>query len=521
MPSTQISPPTFPDTPLKCAAYKVDSIPNLNPTPETPKPDKKDEPATNISHSEHFIDQMYEKMHIEKIKRDLMKDLKCEIKELISREKENLEIKAANELETKYTALLMEVERLRNALDKRDQRINNLIDSIKDISIHRNKNLSEKSPLYSFESNNTSPANTPSNNYDNNIITTRRKEESLTATSFASLQSEIHYYREENRDKTLIIKQLIENNTIACKCNNFKYDILNNKENEESSNYLVQSLKSKSNKNLTLLKKIDDKNTKSDSMETEEKHINDMNKSGCNNNNIDKYCDIKDDQKKDDQRKDNKKENVKKKVENKDEKKKSKEKDKKSEKSNRKNNEKESKNNNNMSREKQKSVHILGDSIIKKVNGYFLTKKLRHKYLVKVRSFPGAKISCMVDHVKPTIREDTPDNIILHAGTNDLRSEKTSSQIAKAIIELAMSLKTDENSVIVSSIVPRFDNLNNKANEVNNRLVHICRERDIPFISHTESIDPSKHLNESKFHLNFNDVKIFAENLSTFLSEFN
>ena len=196
----------------------------------------------------------------------------------------------------------MEVERLRNELDKSDQRINNLIDSIKDISIHHKKNLSKKSPLYSFESNNTSPANTPSNNFDNNIITTRRKEESLAATSFASLQSEIHYYREENRDKTLIIKQLIENNTIACNCSSFKYDVLNNKENEESSNYLVQSLKSKSSKNLTLLKKIDDKNTKSDSMETEENHMNDMNKSRCNNNNIDKYCDIKDDQKKDDQK---------------------------------------------------------------------------------------------------------------------------------------------------------------------------------------------------------------------------
>ena len=66
LPSTQISPPTFPDTPLKCAAYEADSIPNLNPTPETPKPDKKDDPATNISHSEHFIDQMYEKMQLKK-----------------------------------------------------------------------------------------------------------------------------------------------------------------------------------------------------------------------------------------------------------------------------------------------------------------------------------------------------------------------------------------------------------------------------------------------------------------------
>ena len=74
---------------------------------------------------------MYEKMQIEKIKRDLIKDLKCEINELISQEKENLEIEAGNELETKYTALLVEVERLRNELDKRDQRINNLIDPIK------------------------------------------------------------------------------------------------------------------------------------------------------------------------------------------------------------------------------------------------------------------------------------------------------------------------------------------------------------------------------------------------------
>ena len=149
-----------------------------------------------------------------------------------------------------------------------------------------------------------------------------------------------------------------------------------------------------------------------------------------------------------------------------------------------------------------------------------MTKNLRHKYLVKVRSYPKAKVSCMADHVKPTIREEIPDNIILHTGTNELRSEKTSSQIAKSIIDLAMSIKNDVTSVIVSSIVPRFDEFNNKANEVNNRLVHMCRERNIPFISHTETIDPNKHLNESKLHLNFNGLKIFAENVSTFLSEF-
>ena len=94
---------------------------------------------------------------------------------------------------------------------------------------------------------------------------------------------------------------------------------------------------------------------------------------------------------------------------------------------------------NNSLREKSK-IYFLGDSMINKLNGYFITKKVRHKYLIKVRSFSGAKVSCMVDHVKLTLRDDKPDHIILHAGTNDLHTEKTASQIAKTIM----------NSVIVS-----------------------------------------------------------------------
>ena len=65
---------------------------------------------------------------------------------------------------------------------------------------------------------------------------------------------------------------------------------------------------------------------------------------------------------------------------------------------------------------------ILGDSIVKNVNGYLLTKKLRHKKLIKVRSFSGAKVSRMYDHVKPTIREFNPNHILLHVGTNELKS---------------------------------------------------------------------------------------------------
>ena len=70
--------------------------------------------------------------------------------------------------------------------------------------------------------------------------------------------------------------------------------------------------------------------------------------------------------------------------------------------------------------------------MVKKLNCYLLTKKVKHKYLIKVLSF--SKVNSMNDHVKPTIRDEKPDHAVLHAGINDLRSKKTSSQIAKSVI---------------------------------------------------------------------------------------
>ena len=89
--------------------------------------------------------------------------------------------------------------------------------------------------------------------------------------------------------------------------------------------------------------------------------------------------------------------------------------------------------------------------------------------------------------------------------------------IAKATIDLATSLKNDDNTVTVSGIVPKLYDLNYKENEVNRHLVLMCKERNASFLSLDESIDPSKHLNKSKLHLNSNGVKISAENYSRFL----
>ena len=57
------------------------------------------------------------------------------------------------------------------------------------------------------------------------------------------------------------------------------------------------------------------------------------------------------------------------------------------------------KNNNN----NENKDNFLGDSMVKKLNGYLLTKKIRYKH-----SLPAVKISCITDHVKPTSREINP-----------------------------------------------------------------------------------------------------------------
>ena len=156
--------------------------------------------------------------------------------------------------------------------------------------------------------------------------------------------------------------------------------------------------------------------------------------------------------------------------------------------------------------------------MVKKFNGFLFTKKVNHKCLVKVRSFSGAKVRCLHDYVKPTLRDFNPDHIILHVGTNDLNSEKTSSQIANSIIELHNSLKTIDNEITVSLIVPSADNLNNKTTEVNNRLINMCNERNINFIDHKNDVQTERHINESKVHLNRYGTIVFAKKFSDYIS---
>ena len=98
----------------------------------------------------------------------------------------------------------------------------------------------------------------------------------------------------------------------------------------------------------------------------------------------------------------------------------------------------------------EKRVFVVGDSIRKHINGYEISGKLKN-CKVFVRPCRGARIRCLEDDVKLVLREN-PNEIIFHIGTNDLPFGKGNKDIAEAIINLMLSVKTQSRGVSISGI---------------------------------------------------------------------
>ena len=117
----------------------------------------------------------------------------------------------------------------------------------------------------------------------------------------------------------------------------------------------------------------------------------------------------------------------------------------------------------------------------------------------------------MHSYVEPS-KEFKNDLVILHCGTNDLQTEKQPIEIAKEIIELASEMKSIDNGVMVSGIVPRRDKLNDKGKEVNKLLKSLCILEKMFFIDNA-NINPEYHLNNSGLHLNMHGTFTLGSNL--------
>ena len=156
-------------------------------------------------------------------------------------------------------------------------------------------------------------------------------------------------------------------------------------------------------------------------------------------------------------------------------------------------------NNNHEAKSAKKKVFLLGDSIIKHVKNYSLSKSLDN-CKVCVKDFPGARVRCMKGYVRRTIRKN-PDHTILHVGTNDLTTNIPTEKVTESIINLGSSLKSTSCSVVISSITVGNDRYWKKVAQVNRHRKTLCIETNFELISH-ENILTEKHINRSKLHLN-------------------
>eukprot|EP00112_Aurelia_sp_Birch-Aquarium-sp1_P000204 Seg1018.6 transcript_id=Seg1018.6/GoldUCD/mRNA.D3Y31 product="hypothetical protein" protein_id=Seg1018.6/GoldUCD/D3Y31 len=144
-------------------------------------------------------------------------------------------------------------------------------------------------------------------------------------------------------------------------------------------------------------------------------------------------------------------------------------------------------------------VIILGDSMVKNLQGWRMKTSMKSNEKVIVRSFPAASTDGMSFHAVPFMKKK-PRCFVLHTGANDFRNEEEDDEIAKTIFGLAKTLKADENTVYVSGIINRDDGkMNARITNVNRVLKELCGEANFPFIDNS-NIEVSHHLNRSGLH---------------------
>ena len=162
-----------------------------------------------------------------------------------------------------------------------------------------------------------------------------------------------------------------------------------------------------------------------------------------------------------------------------------------------------------------RTINILGDSTIKSIQAHKMRRRIPANEKLYVKSFSGATVEDMKDYARPSVRRN-PDLFVLHCGTNDLCTNKTANQIAGDIIKLGLELKHSNNDVMISSITPRADKLNDKGIQVNASLKIECDKYDFLFIDNS-NILANKHLNGSGLHLNYKGTVTLAQNFLSYM----
>ena len=130
-----------------------------------------------------------------------------------------------------------------------------------------------------------------------------------------------------------------------------------------------------------------------------------------------------------------------------------------------------------------------------------------------LKYFSGANTLDLEHYIKPSLKNNRPDAVVIHLGLNDvdfrnIRSVTAVKDIAENIIKIPLLCKEyGVSEVVVSSILPKRNiKLSKLIRQVNDILYDLCKMNNIYFLSNSNIsrnfiCDDGVHLNEKGTHI--------------------
>ena len=160
-------------------------------------------------------------------------------------------------------------------------------------------------------------------------------------------------------------------------------------------------------------------------------------------------------------------------------------------------------------------VEILGDPMLFVV--FMLFNAIQEKGLnknadinIKIRKYPSATSTDMLDHIKPILRKE-PDQIVIHAGTNDLTNDHSYLNNVKKISKMVR--ETCKNTKLYfSSLICRTDmkDVDEMVIKTNTHLENYCKQQNLDFIDNSNI--KKSDLNSRGLHLQKHGSSKLAKN---------
>lgn len=173
---------------------------------------------------------------------------------------------------------------------------------------------------------------------------------------------------------------------------------------------------------------------------------------------------------------------------------------------------------------KKPKAYVVGDSHVKRLSKGIINHFVKEKN-VFLKYFYGATTKRIKHHILPTLHDDEPESVVIHAGTNDIVDGNCVNivrplELSKNIIEIGKLCKDfGVKHIAISGILPRKDVESQKIiDEVNSSLDSMCQFYNFTFLNPVHNIN-NKFLAPDGTHLSDIGTRFLGDNIIDYLNK--